>query len=115
MFQFLVRLSVELTNFLKIISRIIYYIMNSIKEIHYKTCYYWTTKLSKNQFTHLRALQPIGPIYSHVEDYGGGLLKIPTKLKDILKKVRKLDNKSNSDLLLEFYNYLRAVTFYKNY
>jgi len=50
-----------------------------------------------------------------VEDYGGGLLKIPTKLKDILKKVRKLDNKSNSDLLLEFYNYLRAVTFYKNY
>ena len=34
---------------------------------------------------------------------------MPTKLKDTLEKVRKLDNKSNSDLLIEFYEYLRAV------
>jgi len=50
-----------------------------------------------------------------VEGYVGGPLKIPTKLKDTLEKVIKLDNKSKSDLLLEFYDYLRAVTFYKNY
>ena len=34
---------------------------------------------------------------------------MPTKLKDTLEKVMKLDNKSNSDLLLEFYEYLRAA------
>ena len=34
---------------------------------------------------------------------------MPTKLKDTLEKVRKLDNKSNSDLLIEFYEYLRAA------
>jgi hypothetical protein len=34
---------------------------------------------------------------------------LPTKLKDTLEKVRKLDNISNSDLLIEFYEYLRAV------
>ena len=49
-----------------------------------------------------------------MEDYVGGPLKIPTKLNDTLEKVRKLDNKSNS-VLLEFYDYLRAVTLYKNY
>jgi hypothetical protein len=32
-----------------------------------------------------------------------------TKLKATLEKVRKLDNRSNSDLLIEFYEYLRAV------
>ncbi|MGZ5510287.1 MAG: hypothetical protein ACXWFC_07405 [Nitrososphaeraceae archaeon] len=32
-----------------------------------------------------------------------------TKFKDTLEKVGKLDNKSNSDLLLEFYECLRAV------
>jgi hypothetical protein len=45
-----------------------------------------------------------------VEDNAGGpLTKMPTKLKDTLEKVRKLDNKSNSDLLIEFYEYMRAV------
>ena len=34
---------------------------------------------------------------------------MPTKLKDTLPKVRKLRNKTNSDLLLEFYEYLRDV------
>jgi hypothetical protein len=34
---------------------------------------------------------------------------MPTKLKDTLEKVRKLDNRSNSDLLIEFYEYLRDV------
>ena len=34
---------------------------------------------------------------------------MPTKLKDTLEKVRKLENKLNSDLLIEFYEYLRAV------
>lgn len=34
---------------------------------------------------------------------------MPTKLKDTLEKVRKLDNRSNSDLLIEFYEYMRAV------
>jgi len=34
---------------------------------------------------------------------------MPTKLKDTLEKVRKLGNKTNSDLLLEFYEYLRDV------
>ncbi len=34
---------------------------------------------------------------------------MPTKLKDTLEKVRKLDNRSNSDLLIEFYEYLRAA------
>ena len=34
---------------------------------------------------------------------------MPTKLKDMLEKVRKLDNKSNSDLLIQFYEYMRAV------
>jgi len=33
---------------------------------------------------------------------------MPTKLKDTLQKVRKLDNRSNSDLLIEFYEYLSA-------
>ena len=33
---------------------------------------------------------------------------MPTKLKDTLEKVRKLD-KSNSDLLIEFYEYLVAA------
>ncbi len=32
-----------------------------------------------------------------------------TKLKDALEKVRKLENKSNSDLLIEFYEYLRSA------
>ena len=50
-----------------------------------------------------------------LEDYVGGPLKIPTKLKNKLEKVIKLDNNSNFDLLLEFYDYLRTVTFYKNY
>ena len=31
---------------------------------------------------------------------------MPTKLKDTLEKVRKLENKENSQLLLEFYDYL---------
>jgi len=44
-----------------------------------------------------------------LEDNIGGPLKMPTKLKDTLEKIRKLDNKSNSDLLIEFYEYLRAV------
>ena len=44
-----------------------------------------------------------------LEDNIGGPLKMPTKLKDTLEKVGKLDNKSNSELLLEFYEYLRAV------
>ena len=39
----------------------------------------------------------------------GGPLTIPTKLKDTIEKVSKLDNKSNSELLIEFYEYLRAV------
>jgi integrase/recombinase XerD len=34
---------------------------------------------------------------------------MPTKLKDTLEKVRKLDNRSNSELLIEFYEYLRGV------
>jgi len=34
---------------------------------------------------------------------------MPTKLKDTLEKVRKLDTKPNSGLLIEFYEYLRAV------
>ena len=34
---------------------------------------------------------------------------MPTKLKDTLEKVRKLDNKSNSDLLIELYEYLLAA------
>ena len=34
---------------------------------------------------------------------------MPTKLKDTLEKVRKLENKSNSDLLIGFYEYLRSV------
>ena len=33
---------------------------------------------------------------------------MPTKLKDTLEKVKKLDNKSNSYLLIEFYEYLVA-------
>jgi hypothetical protein len=45
-----------------------------------------------------------------VEDtVGGPLTKMPTKLKDTLEKVRKLDNKSNSDLLIKFYDYLRDI------
>ena len=32
-----------------------------------------------------------------------------TKLKDTLEKVRKLDNRSNFDLLIEFYEYLRSI------
>ena len=43
-----------------------------------------------------------------LEDNVGGSLKMPTKLKDTLEKIRKLNNKSNSDLLIEFYEYLRA-------
>jgi hypothetical protein len=42
-------------------------------------------------------------------DIGGPLTEMPTKLKDTLEKVRKLDNRSNSDLLFEFYEYMRAV------
>ena len=43
------------------------------------------------------------------DNVGGPLTKMPTKkLKDTLEKVRKLDNKSNSDLLIEFYEYLKA-------
>jgi len=34
---------------------------------------------------------------------------MPTKLKDTLEKVRKLENKLNSELLIEFYEYLRDV------
>ena len=34
---------------------------------------------------------------------------MPKKLKDTLEKVRKLDNKSNSDLLIEFYEYLIGI------
>jgi hypothetical protein len=34
---------------------------------------------------------------------------LPRKLKDTLEKVRKLDNKPNSELLIEFYEYLRDV------
>jgi integrase/recombinase XerD len=34
---------------------------------------------------------------------------MPTKLKDTLEKVKKLEDKSNSDLLIEFYEYLRVV------
>ena len=44
-----------------------------------------------------------------LEDNVGGPLKMPTKLRDTLEKIRKLDNKSNSELLLEFYEYLRVV------
>ena len=36
-------------------------------------------------------------------------------LKDTLEKVRKLRNKTNSDLLLEFYEYLRAARTSENY
>jgi hypothetical protein len=38
--------------------------------------------------------------------------EIPTKLKDTLEKVKELDNKSNSsnsELLIECYEYLRSV------
>jgi hypothetical protein len=38
-----------------------------------------------------------------------------TKLKDTLEKVRKLENKSNSDLLIEFNEYLRAVRTFERY
>jgi hypothetical protein len=34
---------------------------------------------------------------------------MPTKLKHTLEKVRKLDNGSNSELLIEFYEYLSAA------
>ena len=34
---------------------------------------------------------------------------MPTKLKDTLEKVKKLDNSSNSELLIDFYEYLRGV------
>src|SRR5215207_344216 len=34
---------------------------------------------------------------------------MPTKLKDTLEKVRKLENKLNSELLIEFYEYLVAA------
>ena len=34
---------------------------------------------------------------------------MPPKLKDTIEKVRKLDNRSNSELLIEFYEYLRSV------
>jgi hypothetical protein len=45
-----------------------------------------------------------------VEDIDGGpLIKMPTKLKDTLEKVSKLDNRLNSGLLIEFYKYLRGV------
>jgi hypothetical protein len=44
-----------------------------------------------------------------VENNIGGSLKMPTKLKDTLEKVRKLDKKSNSSLLIDFYEYLRAA------
>ena len=45
-----------------------------------------------------------------MEDNDGASNKeMPTKLKDTLEKVRRLDNRSNSDLLIEFYEYLRAA------
>ena len=40
---------------------------------------------------------------------------MPTKLKETLEKVRKLDNKSNSELSIEFYEYLRTVRTSKRY
>jgi hypothetical protein len=45
-------------------------------------------------------------VEDNVED---PLTEMPTKLKDTLEKVRKLENRSNSDLLIEFYEYLRAA------
>jgi hypothetical protein len=38
-----------------------------------------------------------------------------TKLKDALEKVRKLESKLNSDLLIEFYEYLRALRTFERY
>jgi hypothetical protein len=46
---------------------------------------------------------------------GGPLTKMPTKLKDTLKKVRKINNKSNSELLIEFYEYLRDIRTLERY
>jgi len=40
---------------------------------------------------------------------------LPTRLKDTLEKVRKLDNKSNSDFLIEFYEYLKTVRISERY
>ena len=35
--------------------------------------------------------------------------EIPTKLNDTLEKVKELENKSNSELWIEYYEYLRSV------
>ena len=40
---------------------------------------------------------------------------MPTKLKNTLKKVRKINNKSNSELLIEFYEYLRDIRTLERY
>jgi hypothetical protein len=45
---------------------------------------------------------------------GGSLTKIAYKT-DTLEKVEKLDNRSNSDLLIEFYGYLKAVRTFERY
>jgi hypothetical protein len=45
---------------------------------------------------------------------GGSLTKIAYKT-DTLEKVEKLDNRSNSDLLIEFYGYLKAVRTFEGY
>ena len=34
---------------------------------------------------------------------------MPAKFQDTLEKVKELDNKSNSELLIECYEYLRSV------
>ena len=40
---------------------------------------------------------------------------MPTKLKNTLKRVRKINNKSNSELLIEFYEYLRDIRTLERY
>jgi hypothetical protein len=42
-------------------------------------------------------------------DVGGPLIKKYLQNSDTLEKIRKLDNRSNSELLIEFYEYLRSV------
>jgi len=64
--------------------------------------------LSQKQLTILRARKPIGLVYYQLEDNITGP-KCPTKLKDTFEKVRKLDNKLNSSLLIEFYEYMRTA------
>ena len=43
------------------------------------------------------------------DSIGGPLRKIPTKLKDTFEEVRRLNNKSNSDMLIKFYEYIITV------